>query len=106
MLTGASRSATAAGANTARPPRLRDRRPFVPDALDGLVMRLLETDPGQRPPGLQEVIRELGAAAAEVSRRIESGEVDRAGVVPLDVSPRDTVAMPAAPDWAGPDAAG
>ena len=84
MLTGASPSAAAAGAGTARPPRLRDRRPFVPDSLDGLVMRMLEADPEGRPPALEEVIRGLGAAATEVARRIQSGEVDRAGVVPLD----------------------
>ena len=102
MLTGASPSATAAGAGTARPPRLRDRRPFVPDSLDVLVMRMLEADPEGRPPTLEEVIRELGATATEVARRIESGEVDRAGVVPLDAAVlRDTVAMPATLEGAG-----
>jgi tRNA A-37 threonylcarbamoyl transferase component Bud32 len=107
MLTGATPSVTAAGAGTSRPPRLRARRPFVPDSLDALVMRMLEADPEQAPPSLAEVIRGLGAAATEVARRIESGEVDRAGVAPLDASPGgDTVAMPAAPHGAGPAAGG
>jgi len=102
MLTGASPSAAAARAGTSGPPRLRDRRPFAPDSLDGLVMRMLETDPDRRPPDLEEVIRELRGAAREVARRIESGEVDRAGVT-LDPTPRDdTVDMPAPRDGPRP----
>jgi len=60
--------ATLARLVTTVPPRLSELRPEIPVLVDGLVGRMLETDPESRPGSMREVLELLGDAAREASR--------------------------------------
>jgi tetratricopeptide (TPR) repeat protein len=65
---GPNAIATLARLVTTAPPRLSELRPEIPGLVDGLVGRMLETDPEQRPGSMREVLDLLGDAAREATR--------------------------------------
>ena len=60
--------ATLARLVTTAPPRLSELRPEIPMLVEGLVGRMLETDPEARPGSMREVLDLLGDASREASR--------------------------------------
>jgi serine/threonine-protein kinase len=56
---------------TARPPRLSERAPELPAALDEPVLRMLEKDPEKRPSTLGEAVRDLAVAAQTAGFTVE-----------------------------------
>ncbi|HJL22762.1 MAG TPA: protein kinase, partial [Polyangiaceae bacterium LLY-WYZ-15_(1-7)] len=75
----------------ARPPRLRERAPEAPEALDALVARLLAKDPAARgdAPGVAAALRAL-ESAAETAGAASAGPASERAVptVALPVRPR------------------
>jgi tetratricopeptide (TPR) repeat protein len=65
---GPNAIATLARLVTTAPPRLSELRPDVPPLVDGLVNRMLETDPAARPSTLREVLDLLQDASLEAMR--------------------------------------
>jgi tetratricopeptide (TPR) repeat protein len=65
---GPNAIATLARLVTTAPPRLSELRPEIPGLVDGLVGRMLETDPEARPSSMREVLDLLGEAAREATR--------------------------------------
>jgi tetratricopeptide (TPR) repeat protein len=65
---GPNAIATLARLVTTAPPRLCDLRPDIPSAVDGLVGRMLETDPRARPSTMREVLEILNEATLEAAR--------------------------------------
>ena len=65
---GPNAYATLARLVTTAPPRLSDLRPEVPTLVDGLVGRMLETDPEARPGSMREVLELLNDASREATR--------------------------------------
>jgi tetratricopeptide (TPR) repeat protein len=65
---GPNAIATLARLVTTAPPRLSEVRPDVPTLVDGLVCRMLETDPESRPSSMREVLELLGEATREANR--------------------------------------
>ncbi len=75
---GASPHAVLA-AHVAQPPEpLTRRQPDVPPELAALVMRCLEKDPGDRPQGAEEVVRELEAVLVPSRRTASEGKAPHA----------------------------
>ncbi|HWP08255.1 MAG TPA: AAA family ATPase, partial [Polyangiaceae bacterium] len=65
---GPNAYATLARLVTTVPPRLSDLRPEIPTLVDGLVGRMLETEPEARPSSMREVLELLSDASREAVR--------------------------------------
>ena len=65
---GPNAYATLARLVTTAPPRLSDLRPEIPMLVEGLVGRMLETDPEARPASMREVLELLNDASREAVR--------------------------------------